>query len=185
MHHVIFINGKPRSGKDSFVEFVADRIRKHGGSCRNLSSITPVIHRLKRMGFEAPADKNDDWRNFLSGMGDLLEIYASIRTDYCVNNTLSHHYASGNRVTFIHTREPKMIDKMKARLAVAAQRQKMQIRVVTLFIDRPDIVVAAQNHADQNVANYNYDHYVLNDKDLVWLHNRAIQFTDKIMKGDI
>ena len=81
-------------------------------------------------------------------------------------------YNTDRIIFFIHTREPKEL-----------QRFKDEFGAKTLLIRRPSVVNNEQsNHADKEVLNFNYDYVIDNDGTLEDLQEKADSFIIDILK---
>lgn len=164
---VVIINGKPLSGKDTFVKM-----------CEN---IYPVILNVSTVDFvkEVAAfcgwngEKTPNNRMFLAKLKDLLtewnnlpmkKINDAIRRFH--NNMEGFGYTSDEMVVFIHCREPEEITKLV---------EKYNGR--SLLIRRDAVENAeASNEADKNVFNFEYDDVVDNNGTLDELQDKAREY---------
>lgn len=153
---VVIINGKPRAGKDLFVElcknFTSDNVF-------NFSTVDYIKDLAKSMGWDGQKTPKD--RKFLSDLKDLLTDWNDIpfkkvkeKVETAIYLMECHyHYKPNDYLIFIHCREPKEIDKLKS-----------EFNAQTLLILRPAVDDNEQsNHADAEVFNYEYDDTVVND----------------------
>lgn len=140
---IIIINGIATSGKDEFVKIY----KKHSDvPVMNWSSIDAVKEIAKIMGWNGI--KDDKSRKFLSDIKDAWTEY----NDGIFKHLCSEANKHDNCVIFIHCREPKAITQFK---------DHFKDECITLLIDRKGIPIP-NNHADQNVHNYQYDYVILN-----------------------
>lgn len=167
---IFVINGAPRAGKDTFVEFCQALV---GERCLNVSTVDFVKEVAKFAGWDG--NKTPEARKFLSDLKDIMTEYDNIpfkkvKRAIDIYRLELEEYTSefyiANSVVFIHCREPQEIEKFKNELGAK-----------TLLIRRPDVEGGDQsNHADAEVFNYDYDYTIYNDGTLDQLHLKAIDF---------
>lgn len=154
MNKVIIINGIARSGKDSFVELYTKYSPK---SVINTSTVAKIKSIASDMGWDGT--KNDKSRKFLSDLKDLWTNFNDGIFKYLVS------YCDDSKkddIIFIHCREPNEIKKFK---------DYFKEKCTTLLIIRNNIPIP-NNHADQEVFNYEYDMIVDNDGTLEEYENK-------------
>lgn len=149
---VVVINGSATAGKNTVVEMA--------GECADtlvyeISTIDKVIEAANILGYSGIKDNKS--RKFLSDLKDLATEYSNHSFNYVLDRVyrLRSKLKSEDRdscVFFVHVREPDEIDKLKAHY---------KGKCVTLLIDRPFDSIP-DNHADQDVKNYNYDYIIKN-----------------------
>lgn len=153
---VVIINGKPRAGKDLFVE-LCKNFTSH--NVFNFSTVDYIKDLAKSMGWDGQKTPKD--RKFLSDLKDLLTDWNDIpfkkvkeKVETAIYLMECHYgYKPNDYLIFIHCREPKEIDKLKS-----------EFNAQTLLILRPAVDDNEQsNHADAEVFNYEYDDTVVND----------------------
>lgn len=180
--YLFIINGKPRAGKDTFVEFVSKYI-----PTKNYSSIDKVKEIAIQCGWNGRKSERD--RKFLSDLKKLLEAYNDLPFNYCLCEFKEFLY-SDDTLMFLHIREPENINIMLA--AVTDFNSdfyrnidiKDRIIVYTLFVNRDGCSVTS-NSSDANVTNYDYDFYIDNDGDIQDLDRIASEFASRINNGEI
>ena len=145
---VCIINGYPRSGKDTFCEFVASQYK-----AITWSTVDTPKKVLKTLGWDG--NKTPEVRKALS---DLKDMYTKLfdgpfnEAKYFIKNNL-HNYA----FCFIMCREPNEISKIKKWC------KTNNIDCYTIFVERDNIDKNnLTNHADKNVSKYTYDIYISN-----------------------
>ena len=167
---IVVLNGRACVGKDLFVTLCASCLG--ADKVKNYSTVDYVKAVAAFIGWDGT--KDDKSRKFLSDLKDALTEWDDIpyrRTKIEIENfqekmnKLGGKYAE-NGVMFIHCREPKEI-----------QRLKEEFGATTLLIRR-DAAEGAnwQNHADQNVLDYEYDYVILNNGTLSELRANAEMF---------
>lgn len=148
MKKTFIINGKPRSGKDTFVDICKQLAEERNLTIHNISSVDKVKQAAGILGWDG--QKDDKGRKFLSDLKDLsTELYEG-PLNYM--KSLIEQYQ--NDIGFFHLREPKEIFKMV----------KMFPGTKTIFIERD--TQEFNNHADKNVEMFSYDFYIDNKSTL-------------------
>lgn len=164
---VAIINGKPLSGKDTFVKM-----------CEN---IYPVILNVSTVDFVKEVATFCGWdgkktpinRIFLAKLKDLLTWWNDVpatKVDEAIRRFRKrmeeYDYSDDELVVFIHCREPKEIIKLV---------EKYNGR--SLLIRRGAVENAeASNEADENVFNFEYDDVVDNNGTLDELQDKAREY---------
>ena len=165
---IIVINGRPRSGKDTFVNFCRD----HMHWCLNVSTVDFVKVIAAKCGWDGT--KTAENRKFLSDLKDLLTKWGDVPfKKVCREIELfkaemeAHNFDPDTEgVVFIHCREPKEIERLCEELGAQS-----------LLILRAAVENTVQsNHADAEVYNYNYDYTISNDNTLQDLEDAAVNF---------
>lgn len=167
---VYVINGRPRSGKDSFVKCCQELV---GDRCLNLSTVDKVKEIARQCGWDGSKTLKN--REFLSDLKDLLTKWADIPYKDVINRIavfraeLNDWLLMDDSIVFVHVREPVEIQKFVDRIGAK-----------TLLIRRPLVEnETTSNHADQEVFNFNYDETIWNDKGLDELKEKARAFLKK------
>lgn len=161
---VIIINGAARTGKDTFVEMVADETSTE---VINLSTIDPVKNAMKRLGWDG-VTKNDETRLMMADLKQLWIRHMNGPFNYIVK-TINDIMLVQNGVDvnfFVHCREPEEIAKLK---------QYYKYDGISLLIKRDGLHVP-KNGADDIVENYVYDHMVDNSGSLELLRFYVREF---------
>lgn len=165
---ILVVNGKPRSGKDTFCRSAE----------RNCGLVYPIstIDVVKQIALIAGwhGEKDEKARKFLSDLKDIM-------TEY---NDMPHEYVTQFIKQQIAMREDNTdtIFLVQSREAEDIQRWVDENNAFTVCISRPDIKHAWGNHADDDIDNYVYDYYLVNDKtEEEWIC-KSINFINKIKK---
>lgn len=171
MMRIFIINGSGGSGKDTFVnlcQIYADLFSL--AKIYNYSTITPIKELAKKIGWDGSKTNKD--RKFLSDLKDLLTEYNDYSYTYIESIIKTHKRIELPipKILFIHCREPKEI-----------QRFVDNYKAKTILIKRPKIEIA-NNHADMEVENFNYDFIINNDEGLDTLSLKAKHFINTILK---
>lgn len=166
--HIYVINGYPRAGKSTFVDYVRGAVGEE--YVCEISTVDTIKQIAKTVGWDGTKDAKS--RKFLSDLKDLFTDYnnfpirETIEKVDSFRNYLRSYGVEDKGVIFIHCREPKDIGILVERLGAQ-----------TLFIER-DFAKSAEfsNHADAEVDNYHYDLSVSNNGTLKDFKDSAYQF---------
>lgn len=165
---IIVINGRPRAGKDTFVEFC----QKHCNWCLNVSTVDFVKKVANYCGWDGT--KTPENRKFLSDLKDLLTQWDDIPYKQVCNEIalfqnrvrMYDFDPETDAIAFVHCREPKEIARLCEELGAQS-----------LLITRDEIETNDQsNHADAEVYNYSYDYMIPNENTLQDLEEAAVRF---------
>lgn len=165
MKKVFVLNGVGTSGKGTFVEFVSKYMATHKYSIVDLPK-----EAAKLLGWDGGKTERD--RRFLSDIMDLSSSYndCPFRDVTSVVKDFKSDLI-GNEVLIIDMRDP--IDISRAVKDFGAE---------TIFIDNPYVKKIVTNHADANVANFDYDYIIKNDGTLKQLDLVAKAFCDEVIR---
>lgn len=156
MKKIFVINGKPKSGKDTFVKMVS----KYAAT-ENFSSIEKIKEMALKIGWDGKKDEAGRW--FLSELKSILSRYNDLpykETEKQINTFL----ASNDEILFIHIREPSEITRIVKDFGAES------IIVIRNTTER------LSNDSDRYVEEYpSYTYLLDNNKDLKNL--------DKVAKG--
>lgn len=167
MTTVFIINGKPRSGKDTFIRFMQDALRERGIATGSFSSIDPVRKALKYLKIDVSAKTEAD-RLLLSVIGDAVETHSQYRTAACVEAVRKFAFANRDEgVFFLHIREPKNIEKV-----ITALRKDGHGVTRIEVISKQSIT--AFNPSDMGTDDMEYDYRVDNGGSLGMLYDEVI-----------
>lgn len=164
MAQVIVINGHAEAGKDTFVEFCSNYMETY------LLSTVDIVKEVYRM-FGWDGEKTDEARKWLSDAkdffttnGDLIWKSINKEIDEIIEN-------SPNTTIFVMVREPEEI-----------QRYVDYLDAITVLVDRDGHI--PDNHADQNVYDFDYDVIIHNDGTLEDLDIVAKWFCKNLDSSD-
>lgn len=171
---VVVINGMPRSGKDTFVNFCLDELGEYGHAFSTVDFVKEVA---KHCGWSGQKTLKD--RKFLSDLKDLLTEwndvpYQQIRSEIAKIYLIAEQYGLDHDkfVIFIHCREPEEI-----------QRFVNEYKAITVLMRRSEVEEDPQsNHSDSEVFNYNYDVTIHNENSLETLKLAANVFLENLEK---
>lgn len=159
---VFIMNGSGGCGKDTFVELC------HYNSCYtcwHISTITPIKEMAKMAGWNG--EKDEASRRFLSDLKDLCTQAQDTSFRY-VKEVIQDAEDDDIAYVFVDCREPEEI-----------QRMVNEFGAITVYIDASKRVpFVTSNHADAEVANYNYDIYIDNNGNLGELGIQAEHMMD-------
>lgn len=162
MKKIFVINGVARSGKDTFVDIVSNRVY----SVKNISTVTDIKEiATKHFGY-CESRKNDRDRKFLSDLKELTSWYC----DFSFAKTVDSIEKSCNKIFFIHCREPRNIDRFKNYFT---DKEKYSFK--TIMITR-NTVNTPNNMSDNGVNDYVYDYYIENNGSLDEYEEKVAKF---------
>ena len=168
---ILIVNGKPCSGKDTFCEYAYN----------NRALVYPVstVDKVKQVALLAGwhGEKNAHSRKFLSDLKDLMSEYNDMPFRYAygyIEQRIDMHYPNTDDLIFlVQSREPSDI-----------RRWVNETDARTICISRPNIEQEWGNHADDEVDNYTYDYYLVNDGTKEEWACKTVEFIDKIRKQE-
>ncbi len=145
---VIVINGAGGVGKDTLCDFAAKHFK-----VMNISSITPIKNIASLCGWDGR--KDDSSRKFLSDLKLLTVEYNDFPTLWALER-YREFLASDDEIMFVHIREPKEIKKFVNGTDGVAK---------TLLVRGGERMSKSRygNVSDDEVENYKYDYYFVND----------------------
>lgn len=158
---VIVINGSNSTGKDKFARLFSEH---YFGKVSNISSVDHIKNAAKEY-FGWDGKKSDDSRKFLSDLKNLCREYNNGPFQYVVDKIKEKNCD----VNFVHCREPEEIQKFK---------EYYKDDFISIILKKDDRYVA-DNDADKNVSNYNYDFEIDNNSDIDNLEKQVINFISK------
>ena len=147
----IVINGAGGVGKDTLCDLAAKHFRVF-----NVSSITPIKEIAASCGWDGT--KDDKARKFLSDLKRLCIEYNDYPTVWA-KNRYDEFLKSENEVMFLHIREGSEIEKFVK--ATCGEAKTLLVRGGARMTKS-----AYGNVSDDEVENYSYDYYFVNDKAL-------------------
>ena len=161
------INGRPRSGKDTFVNFCLEELGAFG-------KLISTVDFVKKIATECGWDGTKDLKNrkFLSDLKDLLTNWGDVPYKKTLQEIdmfkfdLDCWNVSDKGVVFIMCREPKEIE-----------RFERELNAKSLLIRRASVEFEQQsNHADSEVLNHKYDYIIENNGTIDELKEKAKDF---------
>ena len=165
--NIYIINGAPRSGKDSFYNYIAKLISPYGNL---ISSVDLVKEIAIKSGWDG--EKTLESRKYLSDLKTLLTDWLDAPFKDMANKIriLKDEYerceVEPKLTIFLMIREPKEIE-----------RCKREFGAKTILIRRETAESCEMsNESDANVLNYDYDIVIDNNGDLRELAHKAIRF---------
>ena len=168
---VFVVNGVPRSGKDTFVNFCLEELTCWG---KSISTVDFVKEIATQCGWDGT--KTLENRKFLSDLKDLLTNWNNVPYNKIVEEKDSWEYEfrlydvpTDHCFFFIFCREPeeiqKFVDGMGAKTIIVRRNEYEQLE--------------QSNHADRDVFNFDYDITIENNGDLKDLRDKAKDFLKK------
>lgn len=165
--NIYIINGAPRTGKDSFYNYVAKLISPYANM---ISSVDLIKEIATKCGWDG--EKTPESRKYLSDLKKLLTEWLDAPVKDMANKirVLKNEYeeceVESKLTIFLVIREPNEIE-----------RCKKEFGAKTILIRREDSEKCeASNDSDANVLDYEYDIVIDNNGDLRDLANKAIHF---------
>ena len=164
---VIVINGAGGVGKDTLCEFAEKHYK-----VMNISSITPIKEIAAMCGWAG--EKTDKARKFLSDLKALSIEYNDFPTVWATakyNEFLSSDY----EIMFVHIREGREIEKFV---------RSTDGRAKTLLIRGGERMKKSNygNASDDEVENYSYDYYFVNENGFEEAERDFVSLLEKILK---
>ncbi len=184
MRAVVVVNGFPRSGKDTFVNFALDRLNKDERSVAYpFSSIDPVFKLFADAGIEMDRQNlTDNDRCALSEVGLVMEERFGFRVNAVLaasRRLFNNGDGNTHKILFVYMREPKLIERLHDRVG-----QIEEVDFITVLVRRPSEKTTVSNSSDQGVLDMKYDYVVHNDADLGALEKVAHLFVRKVVGGE-
>jgi hypothetical protein len=166
---LVVVNGRPRAGKDTAVEYMMGALNDLDILSWAMSSIDPVRDLLAPVTSFSVKDEAD--RRLLAEVGRSVETHSSWRTAKVVEFARrSFELAEiSDAVVFVHMREPDLIAKLRSMLGVIVP----DATLLTLFVDKLDAVAVTSNPADAAVETMTYNLRLANAGDLGDLRRAA------------
>jgi hypothetical protein len=167
MKHIIIVNGKGGSGKDSMIRAYAD----NHTTALSYSSIYPIKEIAKKYGYD-DREKTDAARKFLSGLKKVFTDWNEIPTKYLMEKTRLFLEADESMydVMFVQIREPSEIEKFIIAVAKEtglAMNPSPSFDITTILVKRDETDKKEYgNSSDDDVENYKYDYIFENNKRL-------------------
>lgn len=172
MKRVLILNGVARCGKDTFAEAILDRAVDMGNTIPyTLSTVDLVKDMLVLAGIDRRAKPNKD-RKLMSDLKDLLTAHSNIPFNDIANKIKKWENDAPQTIFMVMCREPEEIQKFK---------DFYGDECLTIIITRPDIETP-DNHADQNVGQFNYEVEVSNSGSISDLEAIAYHICDTLFE---
>lgn len=158
MKHVIIVNGKPRSGKDTFAECLNKiaRVEKYS-----------IIDKVKEIAAQCGwnGNKGERDRKFLCDVKIITELYNDMPFRTVTEKVKMFNEDDSKDVLLIDMREPRDI-----------ARAKRELGAYTIFIDNDRVPEIKSNVADGTIHNFNYDYRIDNNGTLEDLDKEVQKF---------
>lgn len=168
---VFIINGHNGVGKDTFVKLFEKDIDEKKTLILNYSSVAKVKQLALFAGWDG--EKTERSRKFLSDLKLLTTEYNDMSFEDMKETmeSFNEFAASFNKIAFLHIREPEEITKAKN-----------EFNAKTILVTRDSANNIANNMADENVFNYDYDIVIENNGTLEELQDKVIAFASDFEK---
>ncbi|WPE19865.1 hypothetical protein ShzoTeo12_10410 [Shinella zoogloeoides] len=175
---VVIVNGYPRAGKDTFVEFAGNFFAYMGWGAYSSSTVDFVKAITEAAGI-AEEPKTPEKRALWAELKTAFEKYdrfISRRTVAEMEHAMFQS-ARAAQIGFIFAREPDAINFMKTLVK--------DCEFITVFVDRHDAETVTSNAADMGVEDFSYDFVINNHSDLAELKLASERFVHEViaMKG--
>jgi len=171
MKRVLILNGVARCGKDTFADAIGKRSSENNFLYASMSTVDVVKAMLEIAGIDKNK-KSDKDRKLMSDLKDLLTEHSDIPFNK-IRKRISTISQTGRDCVFtVMCREPEEIQKFK---------DFYGDECVAIIITRPDLETP-NNHADQNVAKFDYDIEVSNSGTEANLESIAQHVCDTIFE---
>ena len=165
------VNGKPCSGKDTFVNFCLEELGAFG---KLISTVDFVKKIAIKCGWDGTKDSKN--RKFLSDLKDLLTNWGDVPYTKTLQEIklfyydLEYYDIEDSGVVFIMSREPEEISRFEKELGAKS-----------ILIRRNAVEFNEQsNHADSEVLNHKYHYIIDNNGTLEELKIKAQEFCNYI-----
>lgn len=152
MKKVVIVNGKPRVGKDTSVQFMRGILKEYGIRTEEFSAITPILVMLERAGIDISSKTPED-RALLAEMKAALEKHSKYPTKECLSACFRLFEITGSfdAVMFIYMREPECIAYMRQWIEAAGHE------AITIVVESNRAENVTSNSADTGVYGMDYD----------------------------
>ena len=176
MIHIVVVNGLPRAGKDTFIEFCKQQAVSRANRTGSFSSIEPVRVLMDRAGVNTHRKTAAD-RELLATVGAALETHSQWRSRATVTEMVSFARAVQRQdgVFFLHVREPDVMARIQ-RIFESAHIAHTWSLVIVKSPRAEAPVTEADRHAIEMgpIADY----IVQNDGHISALQKKANEFLD-------
>lgn len=178
MLHVIVVNGYPRAGKDTFVQFCEQQAEKAGLKTQAFSSIDPVRNMLLNAGVSIWNKRPED-RKLLAAVGDALEEHSEWRSRAAAREIVNFKHKLFQATTekpglfFLHVREPATLARIKRH--VETHRVTANWVVVMIESKRAEAPATTADRLVRDMA-AQASYTVKNDGTIVEVRDKAISF---------
>ena len=166
---VVIVNGKPRSGKDSFSKFIVDYCEANGKDCDVWSTIDYEKEILEEIVNREYDPNSDTDRSFLSDFKQLLNEYYDITF-----NHFSSMLEMFDGIFVVHSREWNEINRFKKYC------NENNIEFITVYISSKNERTDFTNYSDKfcDDKKQMYDYKIENNNGLEELKKNAEHFCE-------
>ena len=204
MKYIVLLNGFPRSGKNTFIDYIykytydsynypmlnqvnneeqdsilrEELYRKNWLSVFDISFVTEIKKIAKEhLGWNGSKEEKD--RKFLSDFANLTQEY----NNFCINSIIKKEEiissVKNNFIYIIDIRNPEYISNLYQYFSLKG----FSYTVCSVFIERNDTIKQYQNKDDNNVLDYSYDYYIDNNSDIINFYSGIETFFNKFIFG--
>ena len=165
MKKIYIVNGKPRSGKDTFAELL-------GKHCRvfKYSSVDKVKQIATKCGWDGGKDDKD--RKFLADLKRITTEFNDMSYDDVAEKVAYFLKTDFFDVMLIDIREPEEIERAIEGYGAEA-----------IYINNVNVPMITSNESDANVNNFVYDYVIANDGTLDDFAETVKDFYNRIVRG--
>lgn len=177
MKAIIIVNGYPRAGKDTFIDYCESYFYqlpfRANFFFERHSTVDTVKDIAKKMGWNG--EKTPEMRNMLSELKDLYTKYFNGPLNE-IKDAMNYGLAI-DVVLFTCMREPEEIRK------AVHWAEENGIKWFTVLVVNPNKEENYHmSHSDAQVLEFNYSHVIMNDGDLGDLADKALTFSENVIK---
>ena len=164
---VIVINGRASTGKDTVCNVVIDNY-----DAIKISAIDPIVNIALMTGWDGVKDTKS--RKFLSDIKRAYIDFNDMPTQYLFGK-YNEFINSEHDILFVHIRESDQID--------AFVKGVTYCKCITLLIQNKTTELIG-NYSDDNVENYLYDYYFVNDGQLENVGKDFLSFFEEMLQKE-
>lgn len=178
---IVFINGRCRSGKDTFCQLCKDIVQTntvyHDMTCDSISIIDPVKRAASILGYDESC-KTIESRIFLS---ELLKM-ANSTYNSCINYVVEYacEHVNDLSLLFVHIRAKHDMDTLETVLSSMGDN----IQILRLKIDSNRENVLSNMTGDEDVDCIDYDLTIYNNDTIHDFTHQADMFLTKYLLGE-
>lgn len=164
MSKIVVISGSNGVGKDTFVKYIKELYPF--GQIINVSTVDKVKTAARELGWDG--NKDEKGREFLSELKFFASQYYPITI-----NTVREAMAANQRASciFVHCREVEEIEKIKEDFDAITIIVRNEVKEQNI----------ANNRADKQVFDYQYDYEIDNNGTLDDLRKVAVKFINEVL----
>jgi hypothetical protein len=167
---VIVINGQASAGKDTICDIIISKY-----NAMKVSAIDPIVEIAIKYGWDGI--KNNKSRKFLSDLKRAFVDFNDMPNKYLLEKH-KKFISSAYDILFVHIREKDQIESFIKNVDSG--------KCITLLIqkDTDNSPAILGNYSDDNVFDYSYDYYYVNNSNLNDLENKFLLFFEQILMSE-